>query len=113
MKMGAGMGKFFHSLLVFGLVHGQFALACTTVGIPSSKEKVVAKSYDWFHYYGTVHVNLRGFRKVALDLPAKKALEWKSNLKSTTEPKRPYFLGGVNEKGLVMEIMSVGSKYPG
>lgn len=99
--------------------------ACTTVGIPKSDEKIVAKSYDWHQGHGAVVMNLKGLDKTALIFtvptsrpirpgtpappapPVETPVKWKSGHASVTfnQHGREFPLGGMNDAGLVVEIM--------
>ena len=92
------------------------ATACTTVEIPRSKEKIVAKSYDWDQGHGMAFVNLSGIAKKAVPMkPGDDPAPWVAKYGSVTfnQHGREFPLGGMNEKGLVVEIMWLnGSGYP-
>lgn len=112
------MGKLFRlfPLVVCILVVADTGGACTTVCVPQSEEKVVGKSYDWDQDHGLVVVNKRGVKKTALTLdPRLKAASWESKFGSVTfnQHGREFPLGGINEKGLLVEIMWLDSSvYP-
>ena len=86
--------------------------ACTTVQLPSSPGHVVAKSYDWHQGHGSVLINLRGIEKTSLTLkPFDRTAQWTSAYGSLTfnQYGREFPLGGINEKGLVVEVMVLPS----
>jgi choloylglycine hydrolase len=91
-------------------------LACTTFQIPQSPTKVMAKSFDWNHDTGLVLVNKHGVSKTALTLSsADTPASWVSRYGSLTfnQVGREFPLGGINEKGLAIEIMWLDSSvYP-
>ncbi len=93
------------------------AESCTTVSIPKTSERIVAKSYDWDVDSGMIVANLRGLRKIAFGLnPLDKPAKWTSKYASLTinQYGRELPLGGVNDKGLTVEIMWLpGTKFPG
>jgi penicillin V acylase-like amidase (Ntn superfamily) len=106
------------TLVALGLSTAVFqaGLACTTAAIPKSAEKIVAKSYDWRLGHGMAVANLKGIKKSALRLdPSDTPAEWISKYGSLTfnQNGREFPLGGMNEKGLVVEIMWLDSTlYP-
>jgi penicillin V acylase-like amidase (Ntn superfamily) len=82
------------------------ALPCTTFYIYTPDEAVFGKSYDWTVCDGLVVVNKRGIAKeavVADENPAR----WVSTYGSVTfnQYGRELPMGGVNEAGLVVEVM--------
>jgi penicillin V acylase-like amidase (Ntn superfamily) len=103
-------------VLGFMAVPFQVSQACTTVAFPKSVDKVVAKSYDWHQGHGMVVANLKGISKKSLSLkPDDVSTEWVSQFGSVTfnQNGREFPLGGMNEKGLVLEIMWLdGTIYP-
>lgn len=90
------------------------ALPCTAFFIYTGDEAVVGKSYDWSMDVGLVVVNKRGIAKEALvgdDNPAR----WTSTYGSLTfnQYGREFPLGGMNEVGLVVEVLWLDeSVYP-
>jgi choloylglycine hydrolase len=86
--------------------------ACTTFMLERGKERVVGKSYDWHMGQGLVMINKRGVAKQSL--PAKKgdnSLQWQSRHASVTfnQYGREFPAGGMNDAGLVVEIMWLDS----
>jgi penicillin V acylase-like amidase (Ntn superfamily) len=82
-------------------------------GLGHSKEVVVAKNFDWGYGHGLIMVNKRGFQKKAItaSLPA----QWTSKYGSITfnQVARELPQGGVNEAGLVVEVLWLDSaQYP-
>lgn len=92
------------------------AEACTTFLLEAKSGSVVGKSYDWHDGVGLVYVNKKGVSKSALpfgfrDKPAK----WTSKYASITfnQYGQEFPNGGMNEAGLVVEIMWLDSSvYP-
>jgi choloylglycine hydrolase len=91
-------------------------ILCTTFLLERDGERVVGKSYDWHMGQGLVVVNKRGVVKTALpmhksDSPAR----WTSKYSSVTfnQYGREMPNGGMNEAGLVVEVMWLDSSvYP-
>jgi penicillin V acylase-like amidase (Ntn superfamily) len=82
------------------------ALPCTTFYLFNDGEAVFAKSYDWTVVEGLAVVNKRGLAKEALvgdENPAR----WTSTYGSVTfnQYGRELPMGGINEAGLVAEVM--------
>ncbi|MCB9254868.1 MAG: linear amide C-N hydrolase [Bdellovibrionaceae bacterium] len=104
----AFLGTFFFWSAVAG--------ACTTAAIPQSLNKLMVKSYDWTQGHGMVVVNKRNVGKKSLNFhPDATSAEWTSKYGSVTfnQHGREFPLGGMNEKGLAIEIMWLdSSKYP-
>ncbi len=99
------------------VLHLPSASACTTFSVPDQDQLVVGKSYDWHAGQGVMFLNHRGLAKKALDIsgnfsnPAKWTAEHGSLTFSQFGIDLP--LGGVNEAGLIVEIMWLSeSTYP-
>ena len=94
---------------------GPASLGCTTFAMTKLAEPVVGKSYDWHLGHGMVLVNKRGQRKKALHLTHTAPLVWESKFGSVTfnQYGREMPLGGMNEAGLVIEVMWLDkTQYP-
>lgn len=91
-------------------------MACTTFLLGQSPSSVIGKSYDWDLGQGLVMVNKRGVAKQSLPLAATdKPLRWLSKYASVTfnQYGRELPNGGMNQAGLVVEIMWLdSSQYP-
>lgn len=92
------------------------ALACTAFGLPGtttlSKDAgagpIVAKSYDWANGDGAVHTNRRGVRRTGMTGSKRdRVAKWISQYSSVTfnQYGRDMPNGGMNEKGLVVEVL--------
>jgi len=89
--------------------------ACTTVLIPNSAEKFVAKSFDWGKGHGMLMVNKSHVSKKGVALrPGDKPPTWTSEFGSVTfnQIGREFPLSGINENGLAIEIMVGGNEDP-
>jgi penicillin V acylase-like amidase (Ntn superfamily) len=101
-------------VLLFILPLNYSLYSCTSFCISTQDETVFGKNYDWFIDYGLVIVNKKGIDKIAFvnnDIPAK----WKSKYGSVTFNQfgREFPNGGMNEAGLVVELMWLDeTKYP-
>ena len=85
--------------------------ACTmlTIGSATSSPPLVfAKSFDWYYGHGRVFTNARNVEKTAmLDIPRQVPAKWVSKFGSVTFTQygRDFPLGGMNEAGLVVELL--------
>jgi penicillin V acylase-like amidase (Ntn superfamily) len=95
------------AFVVLGIVafFASDAVACTTFCFMNNGEWVYGRNYDWMTEHCLIMVNKRGVAKTALtqDSPA----EWVSKYGSVTfnQYGREFPLGGMNEAGLVIEVM--------
>ncbi len=101
----------------FLLLQVRSSMACTTFSMPEHQNLVVGKSYDWRAGQGVGLVSQRGVSKTALDIDGyfTEPARWVSKYGSFgfTQFGVDLPLGGVNEKGLVVEIMWLdNSSYP-
>jgi penicillin V acylase-like amidase (Ntn superfamily) len=92
------------------------ARPCTTFLAMHAGQPVFGKDYDWNESAGLVVANPRGLQKTALTLSARDApAMWTSKYGSLTFNQYGVEMpnGGLNEKGLVVEIMWLdSSQYP-
>ena len=83
--------------------------ACTTFSLMNSaNERVFSKAFDWDESHALIVVNKRNVEKTALKLkPGNTPAKWVSKYGSITfnQHAREMPLGGMNEAGLVVEIM--------
>jgi choloylglycine hydrolase len=100
------MNRLFASVLVAALLEASApARACTTFAFPAN---IVGKSYDFSFGDGLAIVNKRHVAKRALLFDERaNAAEWVSRYGSLTFNQfgRELPMGGMNEKGLVVEVM--------
>lgn len=98
------------ALLCFGSIPRE-ASACTTFCLTQGKgqgqELVFGKNYDWSVDHGLLVVNRRGVAKTAMLEPTDRPVSWVSRYGSVTfnQYGRELPNGGMNEAGLVVEIM--------
>ena len=106
------MGVF---LLVF-CMHAVSLTACTVFVMARNGAVLAAKNLDWPVGEGVLVVNGRGVNKVAFaEDPGIHVLTWRSRFGSATVNLlgREFPLGGINERGLVIEEASYSpSRYP-
>jgi choloylglycine hydrolase len=91
--------------------------ACTTFCLSKNGEVLFGKNYDWNISHGMVFVNKRNVKKTALGDSGdeKNPVSWISKYGSVTfnQYGRENPSGGINEKGLVIELMWLSdAKYP-
>lgn len=106
-------------LFAFGLFLSNFwvgiSYACTTFFLEKNGQMAFGKNYDWTTGTGSVNTNLRGLAKSSLPLDNGAIVKWISKYGSTTfnQYGKEFPNGGMNEKGLVVELMWLSeSKYP-
>ena len=88
--------------------------ACTTFCLRDDGRILFGKNYDWNVGEGLLVVNQRGMARTA-DIPGDKPASWVSRYGSVTfnQYGRDFPSGGMNEAGLVIELMWMeGSRYP-
>jgi penicillin V acylase-like amidase (Ntn superfamily) len=91
------------------------ARPCTTFCIRNAGQLVFGKNFDFYTGVGHVVVNKRNLQKHSYDLPPEKRMEWISKYGSITfnQVGKEFPYGGINERGLVIEIMWLDdTKYP-
>lgn len=91
----------------------QLVLACTTFCLSDGSHHLIGKSYDWNMEQALVIANPRGLHKRALLLGGKndRPAEWDAKFASITfnQYGRDVPNGGMNEAGLVVEVMWLDS----
>jgi len=96
-----------YALLLLGIfvLFANDAVACTTFCFMNNGEWIYGRNYDWMTEHCLIMVNKRGVAKTALteDNPA----QWLAKYGSITfnQYGKEFPLGGMNEAGLVIEIM--------
>lgn len=98
------------ALLIF--VQG---ICCTTFFIHRNGQMVFGRNYDWVTETGMVNSNLRGQEKTSLQPGSGKKFKWVSKYGSVTfnQYGKEFPTGGMNEKGLVVELMWLSeSRFP-
>jgi penicillin V acylase-like amidase (Ntn superfamily) len=89
--------------------------ACTTFFISKNGQMVFGRNYDWITATGMVCTNLRGLQKTSMATEDGKTISWAAEYGSITfnQYGKEFPNGGMNEKGLVVELMWLdGTKYP-
>ena len=89
--------------------------ACTTFLIHKNGKYAFGRNYDWITDVGMVCTNLRGLAKTSAQINSQPTVSWVSKYGSITfnQYGKEFPTGGMNERGLVVEMMWLeGSKYP-
>ena len=90
-------------------------VACTTFLVHKDGKLAFGRNYDWITDVGMVCTNLRGLAKTSLPWTEKTTISWVSKYGSLTcnQYGKEFPTGGMNEKGLVVEMMWMeGARYP-
>jgi len=93
----------------------QVGSACTTFCLKNSRDLIFGKNYDFPIGHGIVFVNKRGVSKAGFAWHKGQPLAWVSKYGSITFNQfgRDNPMGGVNERGLVVELMELReTRYP-
>src|SRR5215210_5619681 len=92
-------------LLLF--LYAPFAFACSTFLLARDGKFVFGRNYDWVTGNGMVVVNARGMQKTSFVPDGEKSVSWISRCGSITFNQfgKEFPHGGINEKGLVVELM--------
>jgi penicillin V acylase-like amidase (Ntn superfamily) len=93
----------------------QSALPCSTFFIHHNGQMVFGRNYDWVAGTGMVCTNQRGLFKTSFKVPDGNPITWTSRYGSLTfnQYGKEFPTGGMNEKGLVVELMWLDdTKYP-
>lgn len=103
------------SVLVFTFAVSQNASACSTFVLNNGGKLLFGRNYDFFTGTGAVIVNPRNIAKTALVYPGENPASWTAKYGSITfnQVGREFPMGGMNEAGLVVEIMWLNdAEYP-
>ncbi len=88
---------------------------CTTFCLNKNGQIVFGRNYDWVTGAGIVNTNQRGLFKTSLKVGNAATVSWISAYGSVTfnQYGKEFPTGGMNEKGLVVELMWLdGTRYP-
>ena len=89
--------------------------ACTTFFIHHNGKMIFGRNYDWMADAGMVCTNQRGLSKTSMKTEDGKTISWISQYGSISfnQYGKEFPTGGMNEKGLVVELMWLdGTVYP-
>jgi choloylglycine hydrolase len=104
------------SLLLVGMLSfWQAGLSCTTFLLHQNGQLVFGRNYDWVSGSGLINTNQRGLAKTSFPMLEGNTVSWVSKYGSITfnQYGKEFPTGGMNEKGLVVELMWLDeTKYP-
>lgn len=86
----------------------QIAFSCTTFSFKNSDGVIVfGRNFDFLYGEGHIEINQRNLKKIAMLRPGNKPASWVSKYGSITfnQAGREFPYGGMNEAGLVIELM--------
>ncbi|MDQ3474709.1 MAG: linear amide C-N hydrolase [Acidobacteriota bacterium] len=112
------MKRFYRTVvlsLVFVFLLSHVSFACTTFCLTRDGEVLFGKNYDWMVGDGLIFVNKRGVEKSAVSEGGANPARWVSKYGSVTfnQYGRENPSGGMNEAGLVIELMwHAEAQYP-
>lgn len=89
--------------------------ACTTFFINKNGQLIFGRNYDWVTDAGMVCTNLKGLFKTSMKTEDGETISWVSKYGSISfnQYGKEFPTGGMNEKGLVVELMWLdATKYP-
>ena len=101
--------------LLFIVAPVSFLYACTTFFINKNGQMVFGRNYDWVTDVGMVCTNLKGLSKISMKTENGETISWVAKYGSITfnQYGKEFPTGGMNEKGLVVELMWLDeTKYP-
>lgn len=103
-------------ILIISILTSFFtAIACTTFLIHHNGQLIFGRNYDWVTDAGLVCTNQRGLYKTSYKMPDGETISWIAQYGSITfnQYGKEFPTGGMNEKGLVVELMWLDeTKYP-
>ena len=103
------------ALVIIIYSHLSLLHACTTFFINKNGQMVFGRNYDWVTDAGIVCTNLKGLSKKSMKIENGETIGWLSKYGSITfnQYGKEFPTGGMNEKGLVVELMWLDeTKYP-
>jgi penicillin V acylase-like amidase (Ntn superfamily) len=107
--------KKFLTVVIISIIPVSFLLACTTFFINKNGQMVFGRNYDWVTDAGIICTNLKGLSKTSMQTENGETIGWVSQFGSITfnQYGKEFPTGGMNEKGLVVELMWLDeTKYP-
>jgi len=93
--------------MILSFIAPQAISACSTFVLKKGDKFLFGRNYDFFTGNGAVMVNPRGQAKTALVFPGENPATWTAQYGSVTfnQVGREFPMGGMNEAGLVVEMM--------
>lgn len=88
-------------------IHAPISFACSTFLLNKNGHLVFGRNYDWVTGNGAVMINTRGVQKTSFAPGGGKTISWVSKWGSISFNQfgKEFPHGGMNEKGLVIELM--------
>ena len=108
------MKRFIGLIMIFSCSVSSYA--CTTFLLSRNGEYIFGRNYDWVTENGMVMVNARSVNKTSATVPDGKPVTWVSLFGSISfnQYGKEFPTGGMNEKGLVVELMWLDqTRFPG
>jgi penicillin V acylase-like amidase (Ntn superfamily) len=108
------MKNFFTFILAYFVIL-YTSSACTTFFLNKNGQLVFGRNYDWITGAGMVCTNLRGLQKTSMKAQDGNTISWVSEYGSISfnQYGKEFPNGGMNEKGLVVEMMWLdATKFP-
>jgi len=102
-------------VIIFTILIPCAVYPCTTFVLRQGNRLVFGRNLDWYSGTGLVMVNARNLEKVALVNSSERPVKWVSKFGSLTfnQIGRDLPFGGINERGLVVEHMTLDeTEYP-
>lgn len=99
--------------VVIAIMNGLSSFACTTFLLNKNGQLLFGRNYDWITGAGIIYTNQRGLFKTSA-VENDKAISWVSKYGNITfnQYGKEFPTGGMNEQGLVVELMWLdGTKY--
>lgn len=103
------------ALVIIIYSHVSFLHACTTFFLNKNGQMIFGRNYDWVTDAGMICTNLKGLSKTSMQTENGGTISWISKYGSITfnQYGKEFPTGGMNEKGLVVELMWLDeTKYP-
>lgn len=102
------------SLLLAALLFYTSVYPCTTFVLKTNDGIYFGRNLDWVSDHGIVVINQLNLLKSSFVFPPEKSISWTSKYGSVSFNQfgKEFPFGGINEKGLVVEIMVSEAQYP-
>ncbi len=99
--------------LIIFLLNSIIGFSCTTFVIKSENNLIFGRNLDWYSENGIIVVNQRNQHKKSIVFFPDEPINWTSKYGSITFNQfgKEFPFGGINEKGLVIEIMVAKAEY--
>ncbi len=101
-------------IFIFAILGCLKVSSCTTFVFKSQDELIFGRNLDWYSDEGIVVINKRNISKRSLVFSPDQSIQWTSKYGSISFNQfgKEFPFGGINEKGLVVEIMVADAQYP-